>query len=94
MDLLKMLSFHLELPSFQWKKELGGSSLGASMGIILVNRVELQLRKLIEILSVFIFLSYFLALSLLQPSPNVYLYHNLTQTHTHTHAGAHAQKHR
>lgn len=44
MDFLQKLSFRLELPSINWKKQVGNNQIGASMGIKAVNRVELRLR--------------------------------------------------
>eukprot|EP00118_Oscarella_pearsei_P018126 m.184105 g.184105 ORF g.184105 m.184105 type:complete len:5153 (+) comp39317_c0_seq2:47-15505(+) len=46
-DILKKLNFKLELPTLDWKKQIGSSSLGASFGVYLKNKMELKTESLI-----------------------------------------------
>jgi len=38
-------TFRLETPSIHWVKHVGGSKLGASMGVIVKNLLEIQISK-------------------------------------------------
>ncbi|KAI6660257.1 hypothetical protein LOD99_10427 [Oopsacas minuta] len=40
------LSFHLQTPSFDWKKTIGSSDFGASLGIIIRNIMDLNIQPL------------------------------------------------
>ena len=40
------LSFHLQTPSFMWKKEIGTNNFGASMGLIVENIIDLNIKPL------------------------------------------------
>ena len=38
--------FRLETPSFDWEKMVGGTSMGASMGLIIQNFIDIDIGKL------------------------------------------------
>ena len=40
------LSFHLQIPSFNWKKVIGSEKFGASMGLIVRNIMDLNIKPL------------------------------------------------
>lgn len=42
-DFLKDLSFNLETPSVDWSKSVGSDVIGASIGLVTKNRMELKL---------------------------------------------------
>ncbi|XP_013394005.1 uncharacterized protein LOC106161555, partial [Lingula anatina] len=42
-DILKALSFKLEVPGIQWTKEIGNDKIGASFGLEVRNKMELKL---------------------------------------------------
>ena len=35
--------FNLRIPSYEWTKKFGGSAIGASIGLTLVNQFELKI---------------------------------------------------
>ena len=35
--------FNIGLPSYEWTKKFGGSAIGASIGLTLVNKFELKI---------------------------------------------------
>ena len=49
-DMIEKLSlnFKIELPGFDWSKNVGNDFIGASFGVKIVNFVELHLCKLIH----------------------------------------------
>ena len=45
-NIFDALSFHLATPSFNWKKTVGSSNFGASMGVIIENMMDLNIKPL------------------------------------------------
>ncbi|KAI6655616.1 hypothetical protein LOD99_2114 [Oopsacas minuta] len=45
-NIFNALSFHLQSPSFNWRKQIGSDEFGASMGLIIRNVVELDIKPL------------------------------------------------
>ena len=45
-NIFDKLSFHIQTPSFTWKKEVGTDNFGASMGLIIENMIDLNIKPL------------------------------------------------
>ena len=45
-NIFAALSFHIQTPSFNWKKEVGTDNFGASMGLIVENIIDLNIKPL------------------------------------------------
>lgn len=44
-DILAALSFKVEVPGIDWSKEIGTKDIGAGFGLVIRNKMELQLSK-------------------------------------------------
>ena len=44
-NIWKGFQFYLETPSVDWQKHVGGSSLGASIGVIVRNLIDINIGK-------------------------------------------------